>query len=98
MQIDHAEDALVLLLHPHPVPDGTQIVAEMQGVGRLDAGEDAAFHGGGPRGCLLRGRPYRRLWLESQGNCRRGAVVRVIERYGLTPWFLLILLRSDPIL
>ena len=47
MQVDDAEDARVIVLQPHPVPDRAQVVAEMQIAGGLDAREDAV-HGGAP--------------------------------------------------
>ena len=34
-------EALVVVLHPHPVREGPQVVAEMQVPGRTHAGQDA---------------------------------------------------------
>ena len=42
VEIHHAEEALIVLLHPDPIADRTEIVAEMEISGRLDAGQDAA--------------------------------------------------------
>jgi hypothetical protein len=70
VEIDHAENALVLLLHPDPIPDRPQVIAEVKRVGRLDAGENAAFHGGIPGWDQVAvGRPYRRGALISQDIC-----------------------------
>ena len=44
VQVDDAVDALVVVLDPHPVLQRTQIVADVQIAGRLDAGEDSCFH------------------------------------------------------
>ena len=41
VQIDDAVDAVVRLLHGDVVADGAEVIAEMQGAGRLRAGEDA---------------------------------------------------------
>src|SRR5205814_7803329 len=41
VHVDDAIEAVELVLQLHPVADGTEIVAEMQVAGRLDAGEDA---------------------------------------------------------
>ncbi len=41
VQIDHAIDAVVLVLQRHPVADRAEVVAERGKAGRLDAGEDA---------------------------------------------------------
>ena len=41
VQIDDAEDALVIVLQRDPVADRAEIIAEMQIAGRLDAGKDA---------------------------------------------------------
>src|ERR1700757_192502 len=41
MQVDDAEDALVIVLQRDPVADRTEVIAEMQVAGWLDAGEDA---------------------------------------------------------
>ena len=41
VQVDHAEDAIVVLLHPDPVPHGAQVVAEVELVSWLDAGKNA---------------------------------------------------------
>src|SRR5262245_46074444 len=41
MQIDDAEDALIVLLQHDPVANGAEIIAEMQIAGGLDAGENA---------------------------------------------------------
>jgi hypothetical protein len=46
--IDDAIDAVELVLQPHPVPDGAEIVAEMEVLGGLDAREDAAHGRCGP--------------------------------------------------
>src|SRR5260370_930358 len=44
MQVDDAEDAVVVALQRDPVSDGAEIIAEMQIAGGLDAREDAV-HG-----------------------------------------------------
>ena len=44
VQIDDAADALVVALDFDPVLQGSQIVADVQIAGRLNAGEDAFFH------------------------------------------------------
>src|SRR6476620_9969363 len=46
VQIDDAEDAIVRLLHLDPLHHGAQIIAQVQGAGRLHTGEDALleFH------------------------------------------------------
>ena len=44
MLVDDAIDALEAVLQPHPIADGTQIIAELNAMGRLDAGKDAAVH------------------------------------------------------
>jgi hypothetical protein len=41
MEIDHAEDAFILMLHPDPIAHGPQIVTEMKIAAGLDAGENA---------------------------------------------------------
>ncbi len=41
VQIDHAIEAVVLVLERHEFGDGAEIVAEMEIAGRLHAGEDA---------------------------------------------------------
>jgi hypothetical protein len=42
VQVDHAVDRVPAVLQVHPLPDRTQVVAQVEGVsGRLDAGEDA---------------------------------------------------------
>jgi hypothetical protein len=47
VQIDDAEDALVIVLDAHPVLEGAQVVADVQISGWLHAGEDSCFHGKG---------------------------------------------------
>ena len=44
MQVDDAEDAVILVLDLHPVLDGPEIVADVQAACGLDAGKDAFFH------------------------------------------------------
>ena len=44
VQIDDAEDALVVVLDLDPVLQRAQIIADVQIAGRLDAGEYACFH------------------------------------------------------
>src|SRR6516225_10454498 len=41
VQVDDAENAVVVVLQGDPVADGAEIVAEMQVAGRLNAGKDA---------------------------------------------------------
>jgi len=43
VQVHDAVDALVRLLHGHPVDERTQIIAEVQAARGLHAGEDARF-------------------------------------------------------
>ena len=43
--IHHAVDAVVLILHGHPVAQRTQIVAQMEGAAGLDAAENDFFIG-----------------------------------------------------
>ena len=50
VQVHHAEDAVVFLLHLHPVADGPQVVAQRQLARGLHAAEYDFFMGG----CLLR--------------------------------------------
>ena len=45
VQVDHAEERVGLVLIGDPVPERAEQVAELDGTGRLDAGEDAG-HGG----------------------------------------------------
>jgi hypothetical protein len=40
VQVDDAENALEVVLQLNPVPNGSEIIAEMQVAGRLDAGKD----------------------------------------------------------
>jgi hypothetical protein len=40
VQVDDAENALEVVLQLNPVPNGSQIIAEMQIAGRLDAGKN----------------------------------------------------------
>jgi hypothetical protein len=40
MQIDHAIDAVMILLQGHELADRAEIITEMQVSGRLDAGKD----------------------------------------------------------
>src|SRR5439155_21353255 len=47
VQVDDAEDALVILLNADPVFKGAKIVADVQISGWLHAGEDSCFHGRG---------------------------------------------------
>jgi hypothetical protein len=44
MQIDDAEDAFVIVLDPHPVREGAQIVTDMQIAGGLHARKNAWNH------------------------------------------------------
>ena len=44
VQIHNAENALVLVLNLDPIADGTQVIADVQIPGRLDAGENTCFH------------------------------------------------------
>ncbi len=44
VQIDDAEDALVVVLDLDPVLQRAQIISDVQIAGRLNAGEDACFH------------------------------------------------------
>jgi hypothetical protein len=47
VQVDNAEEAVVLVLEPYPVLDGAEVVADVQLTGGLDAAEDAlGSHGG----------------------------------------------------
>ena len=41
MQVDDAEDALIVLLQRDPVQNRAEIIAEVEVAGRLDAGKDA---------------------------------------------------------
>jgi hypothetical protein len=47
MHVREEEEALALrihfILHPHPVANRAQIIAQVQIAGRLDAGKDAHF-------------------------------------------------------
>ena len=45
VQVHDAENALVVVLDPHPVLERPQVVADMQVAGRLNAGKDSLFHG-----------------------------------------------------
>ena len=44
VQVDDAEDAVVIVLQRDPVADRAEIIAEMQIAGRLDAGKNSV-HG-----------------------------------------------------
>ena len=70
VHVDHAEDALVRLLHGDPLHHGAQVVAKVQVAGRLHAGEDARCEcHGDPSGrrALWRGRGRSAtLWPDSQ--------------------------------
>ena len=44
MQIDDAENALVVALDLDPILQRSQVVSNMQIAGRLNAGKDACFH------------------------------------------------------
>ena len=44
VQIDDAEDAFVVVLNLYPVPEGTEIIADMEVAGRLNARQDARSH------------------------------------------------------
>ena len=73
VHIDDAIDAIVIILQRHEFRDRAEIVAEMQIAGRLDAGENALFHGfGSPdeQGAVM---------AAPGGNCKPGR--RVIRRY-----------------
>ena len=53
VQVRDEEDGVVLVLHPDPVHEGAEVVAQVQGVGRgLHAGEDAVPGSGGRRSGL----------------------------------------------
>ena len=41
VQVDHALDAVVIVLHLHPVADCAKIIAQGWNAGRLDSGKDA---------------------------------------------------------
>ena len=43
VQVDHAIEALVVVLQAREVADRAEIIAEMEIAGRLHAGQDAAF-------------------------------------------------------
>ena len=47
VQVDDAENALVIVLDAHPVLERAQIISDVQIAGRLHAGEDSCFHGKG---------------------------------------------------
>ncbi len=47
VQVDDAEDALVIVLDAHPVLERAQVVSDVQISGRLHAGKDSCFHGKG---------------------------------------------------
>ena len=47
VHVDDAIDAIVMILQRHEFRDRAEIVAKMQIAGRLDAGENALFHGFG---------------------------------------------------
>ena len=53
VQIDHAIQALMLLLQRHPVADGAEVIAERGDAGGLDAGQDTVH--GGDRALVDRG-------------------------------------------
>src|SRR6185437_1082739 len=53
VQVDDAEDALVIVLNPDPILEGAQLVADVQIAGRLHPGEDSCFHGRGNGGTLI---------------------------------------------
>ena len=45
MQVDDAIDALIIILQLYPIADCSQIVAELDAMGGLDARKDTAVHG-----------------------------------------------------
>src|SRR5208282_5898176 len=47
VQVDDAENALVVVLDSYPVLERPQIVSDVQIPGRLHAGKDSCFHGKG---------------------------------------------------
>ena len=64
VQIDDAENTLVVVLDIHPVLERAQIVADVQIAGRLDAGKNACFHVSG--GAIL----YRKRWRSTAPSLR----------------------------
>ena len=45
VQVDDAEDALVVVLDAHPILERSQVISDVKISGRLHAGEDSCFHG-----------------------------------------------------
>jgi hypothetical protein len=43
VQVDDAENALVIVLDAHPVLERAQVISDVQISGRLHAGEDSCF-------------------------------------------------------
>src|SRR5690606_14620620 len=79
VHVDDAVEAVEAFLQLHPVPDGAEIVAEMQVAGRLDAGKDAVH---GVRPSILgrggwkpgeRGAPYRKRRVGRSRSRRSGS-------------------------
>src|SRR5690606_19488555 len=56
VQVHDAEDAVIVLLQLHPVPDRAQIIAQMQVPGRLYARENAVHYALRIRGCQAEAR------------------------------------------
>ena len=54
VQVDHAVEALVVVLQAREVADRAEIVAEMEIAGRLHAGQDAALQAAGGVGRQMR--------------------------------------------
>src|SRR5262245_36371470 len=91
MHIDDAVDAVETVLQLNPVPDGAEIIAEMEICGGLDAREDA-----------LRRRVHRKVWTPRFSGCGGGewntppecgrVIADLIDKVNLTA----IICRSHP--
>jgi hypothetical protein len=46
VEIDDAENTFVVVLNLDPVAERSEIIADVEIAGRLDAGKDACFHDG----------------------------------------------------
>ena len=62
VQVDHAVEALVVVLQAREVADRAEIVAEVEIAGRLHAGQDAALEAAARRRAPDAGWARRRRW------------------------------------
>src|SRR6202000_3141973 len=73
MHVHHAEQARHLILHPHPIFERAQVIAQMQRVGGLHARKNQRFmgHGISERSRKMRaGYALRPAWLQVLADSR----------------------------